>query len=355
MIINRGYSMKDLVSQMLFGTLGSVRRRFEGRESGRRDAARVTEALERVVEDTDPSIRFVRGYKKKLHHAIAASLDYADQVVAEIPGAIEVSRKTFVADPYVNAFFVNVKDLQMIFSHSSEIREFMDVCSGHDITHCYALLCMRKSEKTVLGIELEGDVLRHDVRQTAVSFSDHRIYSPAPTEAETRQGLRQCLFEGLKTHALGRIMHLKVENHRLQQERQRLNARLRRLQHQTRDTREQVPIDVRVAAEMEDIRQKLEKIEGSLLNSRMVAPEESLNQVHAVFKRPDDFVRIHKTSLSLNKMCIKIDERSTQPSNRINLTEVVIGDDLPRVVTLAKFPRDELLPPTEFLSQRIFS
>jgi len=87
----------------------------------------------------------------------------------------------------------------------------------------------------------------------------------------------------------------------------------------------------------------------------MVAPEESLNQVHAVFKRPDDFVRIHKTSLSLNKMCIKIDERSTQPSNRINLTEVVIGDDLPRVVTLAKFPRDELLPPTEFLSQRIFS
>ena len=174
-------------------------------------------------------------------------------------------------------------------------------------------------------------------------------------EADARQGLMQCLFEGLKTHALGRIMHLKVENHRLQQERQLLNARLRRLQHQTRDTREQVTIDVRVAAEMEDIRQKLGKIERSLLNSRLVAPEESLNQVHAVFKRPDDFVRISKTSLRLNKMCVKIDERSTQPCNKIDLTEVVIGDDSPRVVTLAKFPSDELLPPTEFLSQRIFS
>jgi len=347
--------MKDLVSQMLSGTFMSVRRRFEVRESVRRESARVTETLERVVEDTDPAIRFVRGYKRKLHHAIAASLDYADQVVAEIPGAIEVSRKTFVADPYVNAFFVNVKDLQLVFSHSSEIREFMDVCSGYDISHCYALLCMRKSEKTVLGVELEGDVLRRDVRQTAVSFSDHRIYSPASTEADTRQGLRQCLFEGLKTHALGRIMQLKVENHRLQQERQVLNARLRHLQHQVRDAREQVPVDVGVAAEMEAIRQQLGKIERSLLNSRLVAPEESLNQVHTVFKRPDDFVRVRKTSLRLNKMCIRIDERSTQPSNKIDLTEVVIGDDLPRVVTLAKFPRDELLPPTEFLSQRIFS
>ncbi len=146
--------MKDLVNQMLAGTLGSMRRRIELRESGRREAARVTEVLEGVVEGTDPAIRYVRGYKRKLHGAISTALGYTEQLIAEIPAAIEVSRNTFVTNPYVNAF-CDVKDLQLVFSRSSEIREFMHACSGYDISHCYALLCMHKSEKTVFGVELE--------------------------------------------------------------------------------------------------------------------------------------------------------------------------------------------------------
>ena len=43
--------MKDLVSQMLAGTFWPTRRGFEARESGRREAARITEALERVVRE----------------------------------------------------------------------------------------------------------------------------------------------------------------------------------------------------------------------------------------------------------------------------------------------------------------
>ncbi len=50
--------MKDLVNQMLAGTLGSMRRRIELRESGRREAARVTEVLEGVVgEPTRHTVR----------------------------------------------------------------------------------------------------------------------------------------------------------------------------------------------------------------------------------------------------------------------------------------------------------
>lgn len=347
--------MKDLVNQMFSGAFGSMRRKIQAREYGRRETARVSEVLERVVEGVDPTIRFVPGYQKKLHDAIAASLDYTEQLVAEIPGAIGVSRRTFVADPYVNAFFVNVKDLQTVFSHSSEIREFMDDYRSGEFPDCYALLCMHKSEKTILGVELEGDVLRHDVRQTAVSFSDHRIYSPATTEAETRQGLKHCFFEGLGSNALGRIMSMKLANHRLQQERQVLNARLRRLHQQTGDAGEHTPTDAILAGEMEEISEKLSKVEQALLNSRLVAPEESLNQVNAVFKRPDEFIQVRKTALKLNKMGIKIDDQSSQPCNRIQLTEVVIGEEAPRVVTLAKFPRDELLPPTEFLAHTSFS
>jgi hypothetical protein len=42
-------------------------------------------------------------------------------------------------------------------------------------------------------------------------------------------------------------------------------------------------------------------------------------------------------------MGIKIDESTQQPSNTLNLTEVSIGEQPPRVVTLAIFPRNEFL------------
>jgi hypothetical protein len=344
--------MKDLVTQMFSGTFRSVRRILEAKESGRHDAVRVMEAMESVVEATDPAIRFVRGYKRKLYDSIAASLRYAERVVSEIPGALEVSRTTFLSDPYVNAFFVNTQDLQTIFSRSSEIREFLENCPG-GVDGCYALLCMHKSEKTVFGVDIEGDMLKHDVRQTAVSFSDHRLYSPAGSEKEVREGLRHCLFHGLTTHALERIMHLKLQNHRLQEERHALSRNLRGLQSGSGAASGQVSADA--AAESEKLGRELAKIDKALLNSRMAAPEESLTQVQAVFKRPDGFVRVQKSTICLNKMCIKVGESSQQPHNRVDLTEVTIGESPPRVVTLARFPGDELLPPERFEENRFFS
>jgi hypothetical protein len=339
--------MKDMVNQMVSGTFRSLMRRFETKDADHGGAARVKSELEWIVEMVDPAIRCVPRYKKKLYDAIATSLEFADHVVAEIPGAIDVRRANFVSDPYVNAFFVNAQDLQMVFNRSSEIREFLDDC-GNQAAGCYALLCMRKTEKTVFGVELEGDMLRHDVQQTAVNFSDHRIYSPCPTEAECRNGLKHCLVQGLGTHTLERIMRLKLSNHRLQQERHDLNMRLRRLGSRGET-------DTAVAREADAISRKLGQVEQQSLNSRLAGPEESLREVQNVFSSPDDYMRIQKTTLLLNWMCIKVDKHSEQPRNTVNLTEVSIGEDAPRVVTLVKFAGEELLPAEEFRVPGYFS
>ena len=79
------------------------------------------------------------------------------------------------------------------------------------------------------------------------------------------------------------------------------------------------------------------------MNNPLLTPQVALQQVMAVFSRPDDFVRVRKFPLRLNKMGIKISDDSAQPCNEINLTEVTIGNELPRVVTLATFPQQELL------------
>ncbi|HDK38416.1 MAG TPA: hypothetical protein ENG92_05315 [Thiolapillus brandeum] len=312
----------------------------QGKALRRSRAADILNAVESVVDGTDNKIRLVPGYMKKLQGTIQDSLDFADDLVSQIPLAIEVSSSTFTSDPYVNAFFTNVTDLQSIFSHSSEVQDYMEDCHDNN-ARCCALLCMHREEKTVMGMELSGNMLKKDVMQTAVSFSDHRVYSPAPSEPETREGLKNCLFQGLVTNALERIVQLRLANHQLQNRHQVLHARLRRHRQQTG----KVGQGTRT---IEKTNLELKKIEKEMLHAPLLTPQILLQQVLEVFSKPDDFVQVRKLQLRLNKMGIKISDNSAQADNKLNLTEVIIGNNLPRVVTLAMFPRKELLAKTVF-------
>ena len=310
----------------------------------------VQSTVERVVDGTDGRIRLVSGYRNKLQDVIRSSLAFADELVEQIPGGIEVNRHTFVSDPYVNAYFANVADMRTIFSHSSEIKDFMEGYGDNEAMECCALLCMHMSEKTVLGMELSGDILKKDVRQVAINFSDHRIYAPAPREPETRKGLKQCLFDGLVTNALERITTMRMTNFRLKSELQILKSRQRRQQMAL-----QKPADATTSAEYADTCRQLEQLETELAKAPLATPQATMEQVITVFKNPEDFVRLRKFSLSLNKMGILVGEDSGQPCNEINLTEVTIGEGAPRIVTLARFPKCEILPPSNLSESGSFS
>jgi hypothetical protein len=77
--------------------------------------------------------------------------------------------------------------------------------------------------------------------------------------------------------------------------------------------------------------------------------------VITVFKNPEDFVRLRKFSLRLNKMGILLGDEPGQPCNDIDLTEVTIGGGAPRIVTLARFPKSEIQPPLELSKRARFS
>jgi hypothetical protein len=340
--------LKDFLNIRFSGWRANAHRKQQ-REANP-EATDVIGTVERVVDGTDGRIRLVSGYRNKLQDVIRSSLAFADELVEQIPGGIEVNRHTFVTDPYVNAYFANVSDMRAIFSHSSEIRDFMEGYGDNDATECCALLCMQMSEKTVLGMELSGDVLKKDVRQVAVNFSDHRIYSPAPREPETRRGLKQCLFDGLVTNALERISRMRLKNYQLNSELQVLRARQRRQQA----ARQKSP-DATLSAEYEDTCRQLEKLEAEFSKTPLATPQATLDQVITVFKNPEDFVRLRKFSLRLNKMGILLGDEPGQPCNDIDLTEVTIGGGAPRIVTLARFPKSEIQPPLELSKRARFS
>jgi hypothetical protein len=92
-----------------------------------------------------------------------------------------------------------------------------------------------------------------------------------------------------------------------------------------------------------------------LLNIRPATPQESLVHVNDLLKQPDNYIRFRQSTLKLDKMGIVIDAHASRPCNNIDLTEVLIGNDQPRVVTLAQFPLAEFSPYDHLPAHRLFS
>ena len=127
-----------------------------------------------------------------------------------------------------------------------------------------------------------------------------------------------------------------------------LHARLRQYRQKIKKVKQDTQTSVKLARGIEETSLELRKTEEMMVNTPLLTPQFLLEQVMDVFSKPAEFVRIRKFPLRLNKMGIRISEDSQQPDNRLNLTEVTIGNELPRVVTLATFPRKELLARTIF-------
>ncbi len=302
--------------------------------------AEIEAATEAAVQGVDAGIRLLSGYQARLRPAVESALSYVNCLVEHIPGVLEVNSRSFSTDPRVNAFFVDVNDLRTVFSRSAELRSFLSNGHSPGLERCCALLCMKKTERSVLGVELQGDQVRRDVKQVTVSFDDHQIISPAASETEVRQGLKTCLFQGLITNALARLTSCHVSVQHMDAERRSLSARVRSLESAAETGAE-------IGQELEQLRARLAGIESTRGQAPCLSPEHSLRQLLEVFGAPEQFVRLNSDRLSLDRLGVKLSEESG--SEPIELAEVDLGGGNRRVVVLTSFPLEEMLPQQDLL------
>ena len=309
----------------------------------------VNDAIEKVVDGTDARIRYLGGYKRKLRGVVESSYAYFDMLVTRIPGVIEINKGAFTADPRVHAFFITIEDLQNKFSRSSELRHFIEEEKNKEVEDVFALLCMEKTEKTVFGMELKGDVIKRDVAQISVGFTDHQLLAPASSEREARQGLRECLFEQLIIDIMNDIKSLQARQQDFEAQRRILLTQKRALEAKKR----------RSASSSESMMRKEHKINKKLeenkkaidgVKSKLV-PRCCLDHACEILSHPEDHISVRRLDLNLNNMGIKQREDSSEPGNEINLAEMKLGKTPSRVVVLAKYPRNEILPKEDFLER----
>lgn len=325
------------------GFLGWMRRRktqVPARES--REIAELTERVTRL----SPRLRLVPRYQQRVRPALEQALDYVRGLVQDLPAPRNASKEAWASDPYIHAFFSTPHEVELGFSRSPELREFF--AQSPDSAQAYAVLGMAMAERRTLGVALEGDVMRSDVPQTVISFSDHKVRIIACTEAALREEIVRRLFDQLALESLARVAAGKSRRNVLEREQALLVARLRLLERQGTGMRsmlggdgdggsgEQATLRAQVAENDRELAQ-LGRDAGAL--------ERQLECLAEVLTNARSFLSIEPRHLRLSAMNVLLAPESTAPAHEIELLTARVPGDPPlvRSFALVRFARGDML------------
>ncbi|MEW6164037.1 MAG: hypothetical protein AB1642_03145 [Pseudomonadota bacterium] len=279
--------------------------------------------IERAVAFTDPLIRQVSGYERKLAPAVRQAAAYCEDIAGRIPGPFEISRTAFAADPLVHALFGSADDIEQMFAKSQCVRDHlheMALATGQ----CCALLGMRHREKSGFGVALEGDLVRSDVPQKTLYFSDHTLAEPSPDPDAARRRLAATLYDGLLKGFAAHVAEVRAERDDLHREEAIAQARVRGGNAPEMHTR-------RLASLHEALRANAESLD----------PARLVDTLAAALADPKPYLRLDPVSISVDRGGV-ITGRGEGTGDTLHFAELTARDQRRWVVILARIEHDEV-------------
>lgn len=256
----------------LFQSIFGLNEGGGGEERGRYPEALIDMAIERAVDGTDPRLRALPGYRKRLRAPVIHAADQVVAMVDSLPAPLPASSGDYSGDPRLSALFASAEHLREVFGSDTVLGEFRDRHPGD--AKVTALLLAERVEKNVLGMELDGAMLKREVAQVAVNFRSQRLVDPDVNEAETRRLLKRRAFDHLLGLALLRITEVQGERVGLNRQRDLLRRKLSALQHggwSFEDAGGDRPEPAALQAELDDIEGQLTSlgVDGRALSAHL--------------------------------------------------------------------------------------
>lgn len=312
---------------------------FGRAEQGKYQESLVTEAIERAVDGTDPWLRSVSGYKKKLRPAVLHAIDHVVQLVNSLPPAMPVSFASYGDDPRLKSFFLSAAAMKKVFKTDRNLGEFLQG-EGGAADQVVALIMMEKEEKVMFGAELSGDIIIRDVPKLTVSFDGHRCIDPSPDEATTRRLLMRRAYDHLLSLALKRLTFVKSERKDLEKRRTLLQAKLNLLE------REGWGFDVAADGEklsIAAIEERLDQLEKQLqqFGGDDCASEACLQIVADLLGKAEEYLLAKSDTIFINRMGVKQNEASSD-APPLTFSELRNAEGRSLAVVLIAMSREEL-------------
>jgi hypothetical protein len=299
------------------------------RTKGRISEEEIDRAIRMVMEGTDPRLRLVSGYKRKLRRPVIRSLLYLKRLPDRIPGPFEVSSAGFGSDPQINALFASADDMHELFGANQTVRDFFAQAPDCDVGFCS--LGMYREEKHIFGMELEGGMVRKDVAQVAVNFSGHWVGVCAASLEELKQQLMWRGFHSLTASALARIVGLKAKTTELERQRILLKAKLREIKAQARGLEPVVDTNRAEAGDRAAVQHRLDETERQLGEAKasLGTLDDYLRQIRQVLSHPSRYLKVKPRSVHINRMGIKARSANERGSVQVLTAQISLSHQAP--------------------------
>jgi len=267
---------------------------------------RLKAAVNRVIEGTDPRLRFVDDVDGRLCPAVAHALAYADQVAAGIPPMVVTSPSDWAQSAVLRAMFVRPAEVTATLSNSLDLHDFLASPAAGGIARVYCMVAATRIEQTVLGPAMDGGQLRRDVQQKTVSFQHFRLFGFAPTEEGLRSRIRDIVLEGLVLAALRVIAAQQHRSETLSFDRKLLQNRLR-LMEQSRPGLDALECHSYRGRDVEALRRDLADNEAALKALESFGPglEARLAALISTLEAAESVIRAEALCLWLDAMNIQ--------------------------------------------------
>jgi hypothetical protein len=292
----------------------------------------------------NPRLKYARHYEEKLTRAVTMSLRYADNLVASLPPLRDANSNAWSSDPAIRAFFATRDDLAQAFSRSETLRAYFD---GHtNLTEAYAVLGMAMTERHILGVAMEGNAVRHDVPQTTLCFSDHRIRICSDSDASLRAEIARRMVDQLALEGLAGLTARQRDL--VRQLRKLIKERVALLERRGTGLRAVVgaPL-ITESAEVDRLQAQIDKNTGTLATLRMpgTLAELELECVCNVFSTPSDHLYVQSRRVRLDMMNV-VQPAGGEAGQEIefHFARIPGNPAIVRAFVLVRFLRRELLP-----------
>lgn len=298
--------------------------------------------VEAIVDTVDPRLRSLSGYPRKMAPCVTRTLAHLRELGPRLPAPIALTRSAWADDPLLNAAFATADDVTLLLGRSPALKAFFQRAPA--ATEACALLGMLKTERQVFAPALVDGALQHDVAQTTVGFSQHKLICAAADAAECRREVGVGILRRLAALALQRITGLEQMAKELEQRKALLNAKLRLLHLRSNGLEQIVQGEGGVAAQIASIERDLKTTLDDYLETKASAQtlESRLYQIEAIFGAPADYVTLERVALRVSRLGYKVAAGSEEPALALTLHELSLGEGLKAVIALVRCARDEV-------------
>lgn len=321
--------------------------------SSKYDEELIEKAIERVVDGTDPRVRAISGYRKKLSPSVIKAVDYTVELVDGLPPPITLSRKQFSHDDSIRAIFVSPDHISEFLTQSHILQDYIKNRRGLDPEFIYALLSVKRVERKVLGMEINGELTRRDVAQVSVSFSNHRLSCPMDEAAASLFETKKDVFDFFIKQALMNIVIARDKQHKETAERSILSNKLRTLESAhwgidavLRGEGEKAVNVGRTESSITNMEDELKKVDTPQLTL-----DHYLDLIAETLNHCQDYLWKTAMIIKLDRMGIKIEKEATNAPVTLNIEEYHSSEDRSVIALPICIPFDQIPEGEDFLAK----